>query len=104
MAHGGPKSDVMQLALRVKQGSRGHKSACDIKIQAPRLHHWVPPPVTKVKVNVDAAIRETYAVIVAIIRDSGGVVLRAEAKRIDAVDSLEGEAVAAKLGLELVLS
>lgn len=70
VAHGGPKSDVMQLALRVKRGSRGHKFACDIKIQAPRLHRWVPLPATKVKVNVDAAIRETYAVIAAVIHDS----------------------------------
>lgn len=32
------------------------------------------------------------------------MVLGAKAKRIDAVDSLEGEAVATKLGLELMLS
>lgn len=52
--------------------------------------------------NVDAAIRENYAVIAAIIRDSKGKVLEAKMQKIDLVDSLEGDAVVAKLGLELV--
>lgn len=48
------------------------------------------------------AIRESYAVIATIIRDSSGVVLGARVRQIDAVDALEGEAEAARLGMELV--
>lgn len=50
--------------------------------------------------NVDVAIREEFAVIAAVIRDYRGVVKGASFAKIDVVQPLEGEAAAAKLGVE----
>lgn len=41
-----------------------------------------------VNVNVDVAVRDRFAVIAAIIRDSQGVVLGAKVKKIGVVDPL----------------
>ncbi|KAB1216079.1 Carbonic anhydrase, chloroplastic [Morella rubra] len=85
----------MTMSMKRKEAAASENKA---------MQRWVKmeKKVSTVKVNVDAAIRENYAVIAAIICDSKGKVLEAKMQKIDVVDSLEGDAAVAKLGLELV--
>lgn len=54
--------------------------------------------------NVDIAIRDSYAVIAAILQDCQGAILGDLVKKIVVVDPLESEVEAAKLGMELVIN
>lgn len=49
---------------------------------------------------MNVVIREEFAIIAAIIRDSQGVVQGSTFVKIEAVQPLEGEAATAKLGME----
>ena len=55
-----------------------------------------------VKVNVDTAIRDTFAVAAAVIHDAKGAIWGFKILKWDVVSPLIGEAEAAKLGVALV--
>lgn len=74
IVHGRKRCEALELAYRVCRLNWEHRAAWQHKLQPARLKEWLPPPEDKVKVNVDAAIRESYAVIAAIVRDSTRVI------------------------------
>lgn len=88
VAHGGKKSEMRELNRQVRNLSWEHRAA------------WQK---NKIKVNVDVAIRDNFAVIIATARDFQGQIQGAVTKQIQAAGLLEGEAEAAKLGLEFVV-
>lgn len=62
---------------------------------------WKLPPKDVVKMNVDVAIREHFAIATAILRDHQGAICGFKVAKIDVVIPLVGEAEAAKLGVDL---
>lgn len=103
VAHGGKKSEMRELSRQVRNLSWEHRAAWQKKLHLTRLQTWVPPPANKIEVNVDVAITDNFAVIIAIARDFQGQIQGAVTKQIQAAGLLEGEADAAKLGLEFVV-
>lgn len=59
----------------------------------------MPPPLHHIKINSDVAIRENFAVAATVFRDSKGVVLGAIVEKFVVGSLVEGEAIAAKLGV-----
>lgn len=104
VVHWGLTCDALLLQHRVRRVSLEHRVAWNKKLQAPPLQDWISPPAGKVKVNVDVAIQEEYAVIAALARDSSGVLIGARAQKLKAVDVLKGKVEAARLDMKLVRS
>lgn len=92
---------MRELASRVCKLSWEHWTAWQNKIQSIKEKCvWKPLPPEKVKVNVDMVVRDQFAVIAALIRDHQGEVKGSTFVKIEAVQPLEGDATAAKLGVE----
>ncbi|XP_038726424.1 uncharacterized protein LOC120017318 [Tripterygium wilfordii] len=73
----------------------------------PASSHWIPPPVGRLKINVDAAwsVINSYAGVGAVVRDANGVILASSFKRIpSAGGSLYAEATAFLFGIELAVA
>lgn len=58
------------------------------------------PPGDTVRVNVDVGVRDNFAVAATIIRDHHGAICGFKVAKLDVVDPLNGEAGAAKLGVQ----
>ncbi|KAB1219636.1 hypothetical protein CJ030_MR3G011104 [Morella rubra] len=104
VVHEGKLCGVQELASRVGKLSDDHWHAWQQKnALVQEKYVWKAPPNGKVKVNVDVAIRDQFAVIAALIRDSNGVVKGSTFEKIKAVQPLEREVAAAKLGIEYAM-
>lgn len=101
IAHGGKRLTMGETARRVRLLSWEHWHAWRKKIQPSLVHVWQPPPNAKLKINVEVAVRDCFAIIAAIARDFQGTVLGAVVKQIEALEPVVGDAYAAKLGMEL---
>ncbi|KAB1200821.1 hypothetical protein CJ030_MR0G006180 [Morella rubra] len=97
MRYQGKKDDALELARRVRKLSWEHWNAWRKKIQPAETKGWQAPPPDAVKINVDVAIREEFAVTTAIIRNHKGELLTYNFEK-------TGEATAAKRGVEVALS
>lgn len=95
--------DALVLAARVRRLSWEHRRAWKDKLVPPAGRVWQPPPIDILKVNVDVAIHEEFAVVATIIRDFQGQVHGFNTERIGAVGPLIGEAKAAKFGVALAV-
>lgn len=65
------------------------------------MQRRIPPPENFTKIIADVAIRDSYAVIAAVARNSAGQVIGAMVQKLDPVSPLEGEVETAKLGVKL---
>jgi hypothetical protein len=68
------------------------------------LADWDPPPLCSFKVNFDVAIRPTFAVAGAVLRDHSGKFLAVNTLKLPPMDALMGEAHAALLASRLAVS
>ncbi|KAB1224236.1 hypothetical protein CJ030_MR2G005731 [Morella rubra] len=104
VVHEGKLCGVQELASRVGKFNCDYWHAWQQKNSLLQGKYvWKAPPNGKVKVNVDVAIRDQFAVIAALIRDSNGVVKGSKFEKIEAVQPLEGEVAAAKLGIDFAM-
>lgn len=101
MVHEGKRCEVYDLAVRVWRLSWEHWFAWRRKLNPAVSQHWQPPPKESLKVNIDVAIREEFAVVAALIQDHKGQLRGFKTARISAVEPLVGEAMAMKMGVEL---
>lgn len=72
VVHKGTRCDASILAARVRRLSWEDWQAWRRKLHPAETKRWKPPPEKSVKVNIDVAIRENFAVLAALIRDHKG--------------------------------
>jgi hypothetical protein len=72
--------------------------------QNSNLVDWNPLPLDSFKVNFDVAIRPTFAVAAAVLRDHSEKFLAVNALKLPLMDALIGEAHAALLAPKLTVS
>lgn len=101
LEHGGRKWAVQDLVRRVRHLSGEHLGVWKKKLHPVQMVSWAPPLFNIIKINFDAAIRDSFAVVAAVTWDCEGQIKGAAIKCLDAVDPVEGEVEAAKLGVQL---
>lgn len=97
LVHDGTSVDVLVLANSINKLSLAHSEEWKSKIPFGSLI-WRPPPPNVIKINSDVAIPADFAVLAVVFRDSQGVVLGAQAEKINVGSVVEGEALAIKMG------
>lgn len=91
--------DLMELVNRIQRVTREHLLSWKQKQEQALSSRWTPPPMDTVKVNFDVAVRDTFAVGAAVIKDHAGMVVGAVEKKLPLVDLEDGEIWAAQIGL-----
>ncbi|KAB1203086.1 hypothetical protein CJ030_MR8G005520 [Morella rubra] len=79
---------------------REHLVAWQHKREQRSISWWSPPPLGTIKVNFDVAMRDSFAVGAAVLKDHRGLVVGAVVKKLPKVDPEDGEIWAAQIGLE----
>lgn len=92
--------DLLKLLARIRRSSGEQVQAWKQKEELTCFHRWTPPGLGQIKVNFDVAVRESFAVGAAVLRDSQGRIVGACVNQIQVAGPLEGEAAAAQIGVE----
>jgi hypothetical protein len=90
------------LLKKIKSSISHHLEAWCLR--HPSFSIWTPPPVGSFKVNFNTAIRPSFAVAAAILRDHSGNIMAVNTLKLPYVDANKGEAYAALLAVRLASS
>lgn len=100
IVHEGGTIEVLELIRKIRNLSVEHLQAWQQVSGVQQPVHWQPPPLGFIKLIFDVAVHEEFAVGAAVLRNDQGNVVGAVVKKLSTTDPLEGELLAAEIGIK----